>query len=85
VAAAGRPCGLEYAFASFVVADADGFLNRGNEDFPVPDLPRLRGFQNHIDGSVHERIGEEQFERRMASSSLYEVQIGAGEIFECTG
>jgi len=40
------------AFASFFGTNPDGFLNRRNENLPVPNLARFSGFDDRRHGSV---------------------------------
>ena len=53
---------LKRRFAVFVVADSDGFVDAGDEDFAVADFAGAGGADDGGDGLFLERIGDDDFD-----------------------
>src|SRR5271155_1871379 len=53
---------LQRLISAFVVANADGFLHFGQENFAVADFAGFGGFENGLDGLLDEFIGENDFD-----------------------
>src|SRR6516225_9445221 len=45
--------GLQRVHVGFAGSDAHGLIDRGDEDFSVPDLPGLGGRNDGFDGGAH--------------------------------
>ncbi len=54
--------GLEGGFAVFVVADSDGFVDAGDEDFAVADFAGAGCADDGGDGFVFEVVGDDDFD-----------------------
>ena len=84
--------GLDGLFALFLGANADGFVDRGDEDFAITDLAGLGGTNNRANGGIDAVIGNHHFDfdlgqeidRVFAAAINFSVALLAAKPFDFT-
>src|SRR3989454_2560854 len=56
------PGNLQSVLPTLLVANADGVVDRGQENLPITDFTGFGSLQDGVHGSIHQMVGQDHFE-----------------------